>query len=144
MCLPLYVGDLCWSLFWYALLYVLSSFAIILTRKKELVALSCYCKCPVALPHRAVGWSAVCDWYFLIILTFYDHILKKLIFGLGHPPTAPPHQTPPEDQTEASKQNFRLICSINIVPLSACNIARPAGLHYNHCVSLSIPPSVSN
>ena len=22
---------------------------------------SCYCKCPVALPHGAVGWSAVCD-----------------------------------------------------------------------------------
>ena len=23
--------------------------------------MSCYCKCPVALPHDAVGWSAVCD-----------------------------------------------------------------------------------
>ena len=23
--------------------------------------MSCYCKCPVALPHVAVGWSAVCD-----------------------------------------------------------------------------------
>ena len=33
------MGVLCWSLFWYALLYVLSSFAIILTRKRELVAL---------------------------------------------------------------------------------------------------------
>ena len=21
----------------------------------------CYCKSPVALPHSAVGWSAVCD-----------------------------------------------------------------------------------
>ena len=21
----------------------------------------CYCKCSVALPHGAVGWSAVCD-----------------------------------------------------------------------------------
>ena len=39
MYLPLFVGVLCWSLFWYALLYVLSSFAIILTRKIELVAL---------------------------------------------------------------------------------------------------------
>ena len=36
---PLFVGVLCWSLFWYALRYVLSSFAIILTRKRELVAL---------------------------------------------------------------------------------------------------------
>ena len=39
MYLPLFVGVLCWSLFWYALLYVLSSFEIILTRKRELVAL---------------------------------------------------------------------------------------------------------
>ena len=57
-------GVLCWSLFWYALLYVFSSFAIILTRKRELVTLlllSCYCMCPVALPHGAVGWSAVSD-----------------------------------------------------------------------------------
>ena len=23
--------------------------------------MSCYCKCPVALPNDAVGWSAVCD-----------------------------------------------------------------------------------
>ena len=35
---PIFVGVLCWSFFWYALLYVLSSFAIILTRKRELVA----------------------------------------------------------------------------------------------------------
>ena len=53
-------------LFWFALLYVLSSFAIILTRKRGLVALlvfwmSCYCKCPVAFPRGAMGWSAVCD-----------------------------------------------------------------------------------
>ena len=39
MYLPLFVGVLCWSLVWYALLYVLSSFASILTRKRELVAL---------------------------------------------------------------------------------------------------------
>ena len=39
MYLPLLVGVLCPSLFWYALLYVFSSFAIILTRKRELVAL---------------------------------------------------------------------------------------------------------
>ena len=36
MYLPLFVRVLCWSLFWYAFLYVLSSFAIILTRKREL------------------------------------------------------------------------------------------------------------
>ena len=33
------VGVLCLSLFWYTLLCVLSSFAIILKRKRELVAL---------------------------------------------------------------------------------------------------------
>ena len=61
------MGVLCWSLLWYALRFVLSSFAI-LTRKRELVDLlllsfwmSCYCKCPGALPHGAVGWSAACD-----------------------------------------------------------------------------------
>ena len=39
MYLPLFVGALCLSLFWYALLGVVSSFAIILTRKRVLVAL---------------------------------------------------------------------------------------------------------
>ena len=38
MYLPLFVGVVCWSLFWYAF-YVLSSFANILTSKKDLVAL---------------------------------------------------------------------------------------------------------
>ena len=70
MYLPLFVGVLCVSLFWYALLFVLSSFAIILTRKRELAALllsSFGClitvnrKCPVALPRGAVGRSTVCD-----------------------------------------------------------------------------------
>ena len=69
MYLPLLVGALCWSLFWYALLCVVSSFAIILSRKREKAGcfafivsrMSCYCKCLVALPHGVVGWSAVCD-----------------------------------------------------------------------------------
>ena len=61
------MGVLCFSLFWYALLFVLSSFAIILKRNRELVALlnvlrmSCYCKWYVAPPHGGVGWSAICD-----------------------------------------------------------------------------------
>ena len=54
----------------YALLCVHSSFAIILKRKRKLVALLllsyrctvyCYYKYSVALPHGAVGWTAVCD-----------------------------------------------------------------------------------
>ena len=39
MYLPLLVGVLCWSLFEYVLHSVLSSFLIILTGKKKLVAL---------------------------------------------------------------------------------------------------------
>ena len=39
MYLPLFVGVLCLSLVWYALLIVRSSFAIILTSMRELVAL---------------------------------------------------------------------------------------------------------
>ena len=46
---------------------VLSSLAIILTRKKVLFVLLClyslcfvFCYCSVALPCGAVGWSAVC------------------------------------------------------------------------------------
>ena len=66
MYFPLFVGVLCLSLFCYALLCVLSSFVIIFTRKRELVAfivlrMACYRKCFVSLPHGAVGWSAVCD-----------------------------------------------------------------------------------
>ena len=40
--LPLYVDVLCSSLFWYALLCDLSSFAIISKRMRELVALFCF------------------------------------------------------------------------------------------------------
>ena len=39
MYFPLFVVIMCLSLFWYALLCILSSFAIILKRKIELVAL---------------------------------------------------------------------------------------------------------
>ena len=39
MYLPLFVEVMCWSLFWYVILYVLSRFAVILTKKRELVAL---------------------------------------------------------------------------------------------------------
>ena len=58
----------CLSLFGCAILCVLSSFAIILKRKRELVALlfivlrmSCYCKCSVTLPNGAMGLSVLCD-----------------------------------------------------------------------------------
>ena len=43
MCFPLAVGDLCVSLFCCALLFVLSIFAIILKRKREMITLSYGC-----------------------------------------------------------------------------------------------------
>ena len=63
MYFPLFLGVLSLYLFGYAFLYVHSSFAIILKGKRKLAALQMYCyyKCSVALSHRAVGWSAVCD-----------------------------------------------------------------------------------
>ena len=64
----LFVG-LSLSLFWYAIRCALSSFAIILKRKRERAGcfaiivsrMSCYCKYSVAIPHGAMGWYAVCD-----------------------------------------------------------------------------------
>ena len=57
-----FMGALCLSLFWYAIFYVLSGFAIILTRKRKLIALlllSFGCLVTVnvlwALPHGALG-----------------------------------------------------------------------------------------
>ena len=59
------MGFFCvWSLFCYAVLNVLSSFEIVLLRKREPIGLhKLSCRCLVALPHGAVGWSAVhrCD-----------------------------------------------------------------------------------
>ena len=68
------------SLFCYALLCVHSSFAIILKRKRKLVALLslsyrciCYYKCSVALPHGAVS----CLQY--VIVVFPDHTQLLLV-----------------------------------------------------------------
>ena len=51
------------SLLWCVILGVLSSLAIILLMKRELVALiklwHCYL-CPVSLPHSAADWSVEC------------------------------------------------------------------------------------
>ena len=67
MYFPLFVGVLSLPLFCYELLCIHSSFAIILKRKRKLVALlflSNICNFTiksVALPYDAVGLSAVCD-----------------------------------------------------------------------------------
>ena len=61
--LPIVVGVLCLSLFCYALLCIHSSFE----EKKAgcfaiiVLQMYCYCKCSVALPHGAAGWSALCE-----------------------------------------------------------------------------------
>ena len=74
MYFPLFVGDLCLSLFCYALLCVHSSFAIILKRKRKLVAL-------LSLTYRCIVTIHVM-WLFLtvpwvglqfVIVVFPDH-----------------------------------------------------------------------
>ena len=68
MCFPLLVGVLCLSLFCYALLCGVSCFAIILKRKRKLVALLLLSyRCILTINvlwlflNGAVGCSAVCD-----------------------------------------------------------------------------------
>ena len=41
MYIPLFVGVQCWSLFWYALLYVRCIIAIIFARMRELLCFYC-------------------------------------------------------------------------------------------------------
>ena len=55
MYFPLFVGVLCYSLFCEEEEKA-GCFAIIIVPQ-----IHCYYKCSVALPHGAVGWSAVCD-----------------------------------------------------------------------------------
>ena len=74
MYIPLFVGIVCWSLFWHVLLYVLSSFAIILTRKRKLVALlllsfGCLVSVNVLLLFLTVPWMGV----HFVSVVFPDH-----------------------------------------------------------------------
>ena len=68
MYFPLFVGVMCLSLFCYALLCVHSSVCSHFEEEEKagcfaIIVLPMYCfhKCPVTLPHGAVGLSAVCD-----------------------------------------------------------------------------------
>ena len=76
MYLQLFVGVLCWSLFWKALLYVLSKLHLDEEERAGCFAfivfwMSCYCICPVALPRGAMG----------VIVVFPDH--THLRFEIG-------------------------------------------------------------
>ena len=71
------MGVPCSSLLWCAVSYVLSSFAIIMTRKREQVDLlvfwmSCYCICPLALSHGAS--------LHVVIVVFSDHTYLLFVF----------------------------------------------------------------
>ena len=74
MYFPLFVGFQCLSLYWYALLCVLSSFAIILKRKREVVALlllsyGCLVTVNVLRYFLTVPWVGLqC-----VIVVFSDH-----------------------------------------------------------------------
>ena len=67
-------GVVCWSLFYYAPFCVLS---ILLTEENDccfaliVFLMSCDCKCSVAIPHDAVGLSAVLSVFFPV----YTHLL---------------------------------------------------------------------
>ena len=79
MYFPLCVGVLYLSLFCFALLCVHSSFCTHLEEMEKagcfaiiVLQMHCFCKCSVALPHGAKGWSAVYDFgNLLIILTYF-------------------------------------------------------------------------
>ena len=79
--LPLFVGVLCSSLIWYALLYVLSKIAIILTRKKELVALvllsfGCLVAVNVLFLFLMVPWVGL--QFVIVVFPDYSHLLLYL------------------------------------------------------------------
>ena len=60
----------------YAVLNVLSTFAIFSLRKRELVAIlsSCGCWCSVTLPIGTMGWSAV-----YICVAFHGHTHLRFV-----------------------------------------------------------------
>ena len=69
------MGVLCWSLIWYALLCVFSSFAFILTRKRELVALLLlYFVCLVTVNVMWLVLAVLLVGLQRLIILFPDHI----------------------------------------------------------------------
>ena len=81
MYLPLFVGVLCWSLFWYALLYVLSSFAIILKRKRELIEmllLSFGCPVTVNVLRLFLTVPQIGLQFVIVVFLDHTHLILKL------------------------------------------------------------------
>ena len=73
MYFTLFVGVLCLSLFCYALLCVHSSFAIILKRKRKLVALICIVTINVLWLFLTVPW--VCLQCMIAVFPYYTNLL---------------------------------------------------------------------
>ena len=88
MYLPLFVGVLCWLLFWYALHYILSSFAIILTRKRELAALfllsfGCLVTVNVLQLFFMVPWVGL--QFLIVVFSDHTHLLSDVLHTImGH------------------------------------------------------------
>ena len=76
MYFPLFDGVLCLSLFWYALLCVNSSFAIILKRKKDSWLLRFYCLKDVLLLLMFYGSSSRCRG---LVVFFPDHTHLRFV-----------------------------------------------------------------
>ena len=75
------MGVLCLSLFWYALLCILSSFAITLKRKRELVALLLSYRCLVTV--NVLWLFLTVQWVGLqcVIVVFPDHTHLFLLYS---------------------------------------------------------------
>ena len=86
MCFPFFVGVLCLSLFCYALLRAHSSFAIILKRKRKLVAMLLlsyiYIVTIIALwLFLAVPWVGL--QYVIVIFPDHTNLLFGIIWGFA-------------------------------------------------------------
>ena len=80
MYLPLFVGVLSWPLFWYSLLCVISSFAIILTRTRELGAMlllsfGCLVTVNILWLFLTVPWVGLQS----VIVVFPDHTDELMV-----------------------------------------------------------------
>ena len=82
MYFALFVGVLCWSLFFYALLCVHSSFAAILKRKRKVFALLLHVLSFICIVTINVLWlflTVLCVGLQCVIVVFHDH--SNLLFS---------------------------------------------------------------